>query len=609
MKNNLLLTFALMMGLFTLNAQTTILDFETPATTAQFEYFGSSLPGGFMDVAIANPAPGGINTSATVGQFDKPAGSEVWAGAFADPSTLIDFTTDNEICLKVWLNEPTNLLLKVEGSANGAPNWEFAQQIDDTQTWVDVCYNVESPSAAGPFQPATGGIYSRLVLFFDFGTSLGVPQVYYFDDITVKTGELQTIDVTFSVDMSNYTEAFDSLFVSGTFNNFDDNSNPLDDSDGDNVWTTTVEGLAPGNYEYLFQLDKFDIIEDFSDKYYDCTNTTFGGGGEVFINRVLTAGSTTTLPTVCWNSCYECGGAITLTFQLGEGTATPSPEGFYVAGGGNFSVPGAFSMANNGQDIHIARFEKPVGFASYYTYTNGACGDFSCKENIAGQPCADPNNFDDRFLGPLTEDTFIRDCFESCNTTLMDGSDCLAGLPIELLSFTGRNINGINELAWKTATEENSDFFEIQKSIDGVNFARIGVVDAAGESLVTLSYTFEDAMPAIGNNYYRLRMVDLDGTFEYSNVVTIATRLYGDISVYPVPANDAIYVAYESDNTSEIQIQVVSFVGQTLLTRTENTVQGLNSFELDISQLATGTYLIQITNEDGLPISKRFVKN
>ena len=259
MKNNLLLTFALMMGLFTLNAQTTILDFETPATTAQFEYFGSSLPGGFMDVAIPNPAPGGINTSATVGQFDKPAGSEVWAGAFADPSTLIDFTTDNEICLKVWLNEPTNLLLKVEGSTNSAPNWEFAQQIDETQTWVDVCYNVESPSAAGPFQPATGGIYSRLVLFFDFGTSLGAPQVYYFDDITVKTGELQTIDVTFSVDMSNYTEAFDSLFVSGTFNNFDDNSNPLDDSDGDNVWTTTVEGLAPGNYEYLFQLDKFDL--------------------------------------------------------------------------------------------------------------------------------------------------------------------------------------------------------------------------------------------------------------------------------------------------------------------------------------------------------------
>ncbi len=602
MKNYLLLTFALMLGLFTLNAQTTILDFETPATTADFEFFGSSIPAGFMNITSANPAPGGINTSANVGEFTKPPGSQDWAGAFADPSITLDFTTDNAICLKVWVDEPANLRLKLEGGLNGAPNWELQKPIDDTQTWVEVCYSVTG-------QVAEGRMYSRLTLFFDFGEVLAAEKKYYFDDVVTKTAAAELYDVTFSVNMNNYTAAFDSVFVSGTFNGFSPNSKPLDDSDGDGIWTHTIIDLGPGNYEYKFQLDKWEIQEDFGDKYYDCTNTTFGGGGEVFVNRTLNISADATLPTYCFNSCYDCGEAVTLTMHLGEGNAMPNTEGFYVAGGGNFSVPGVFAMTNNGNGIHTARFEKVLGFSSFYTYANGACGDFSCKENIVGQPCSDPNNFDDRFMEALNENTTIAECFEVCDNILMDGSNCLAALPIELLSFTGRNINGVNELAWKTATEENSDYFEIQKSTDGVNFARIGTVDAAGTSLTTLSYTFEDASPAIGNNYYRLRMVDLDATFEYSNVVQITTRIKGDIAVYPVPVNEAMYLVYDSNNTGTIQIQVVNFVGQTLLTRTENTTQGLNTYEINTNPLAAGTYLIQVTDDNGPSKVKRFVKN
>jgi len=326
-------------------------------------------------------------------------------------------------------------------------------------------------------------------------------------------------------------------------------------------------------------------------------------------NRIVSISETTSLPTVCFESCYACGGAAMLTVHLGEGAATPSAEGFYIAGGGNFGNPGQFPLTDNGNGIHSGRFEKELGFASFYTFTNGACGDFSCKENIAGQDCSDPDNFDDRFMGPLNENTTIADCFEVCSNILMDGSNCLAALPIKLLSFTGRNVNSINELLWRTATEENSDFFEIQKSTDGVNFVRIGGVDAAGTSLTTLSYTFEDTTPALGNNYYRLRMVDLDGTFEYSKVVQIATRIKDHIAVYPVPVNDVLYLVYDSDNTGTIQINVVNSVGQTLLTRTENTTQGFNNFEMEMSQLAAGTYLVQITDENGLSKVKRFVKN
>ncbi len=415
MKN--LLTIIMMFGLFTLNAQTTILDFETPTTTASFEYFGSSLPPGPTNITIANPAPGGINTSAMVGEFTKPAASQTWAGGFADVSTVMDFTNNNAVCLKVWVNEPCNLLLKVE---NGTPslNWELEKEIDVAQTWVEVCYNTTG-------QTAENQVYNRLVLFFDFGTSLAADQTYYFDDVVTTTVAPELYDVTFSVDMNTYPSAFDSVFVSGTFNGFSLNSNPLEDSDGDGIWTHTIVDMAPGNYEYLFQLDKFGVVEDFSDKYYDCTNTTFGANGEVFINRTLSVSGDATLPTVCFNSCYGCGAAITITMHLGEGNATPDPDGFFVAGGGNFSVPGVFAMTDSGNGIHTAIFEKPTGFESFYAYANGACADFSCKEELMGQSCANPDFFNDRAMGPLNQNTIITDCFELCNTT---GTSCLAGL-------------------------------------------------------------------------------------------------------------------------------------------------------------------------------------
>lgn len=470
MKSYPLFTLIMMFGVLILNAQTTILDFETPATTATFEYFGDgSSPGGVN--AITNPAPGGINTSATVGEFIKPAGSQTWAGAFADPPTAIDFTSDNAICLKVWLNEPTNLLLKAEEGLNNAPDWELAKQIDDTQTWVEVCYNVTG-------QTAENQVYNRLVLFFDFGTSLPAPQTYYFDDVVTKNTAVELHDVTFSVNMNTYPLPFDTVYVSGTFNGFDEDSNPMTDSDGDGIWTHTIVDMLPGDYEYLFQLDEFVVLEDFSDKYYDCTKTTFDPPN-VYINRTLTVNADAILPTVCFNSCYDCGDAVTLVMHLGEGSATPSPEGFYVAGGGNFDVPGVYAMTDSGNGIHTAIFEKPVGFASHYAYANGACSDFSCKEVLTGQSCADPSNFDDRFMGPLNQNTIITDCFELCNTA---GTTCLAGL-------CPPNYAGVNTL---TGTIRNYTIYNTNGNIESTQMIQwSGDVEYSGGTEIMLDNGFE----------------------------------------------------------------------------------------------------------------------
>ncbi len=105
--------------------------------------------------------------------------------------------------------------------------------------------------------------------------------------------------------------------------------------------------------------------------------------------------------------------------------------------------------------------------------------------------------------------------------------ECLL-LPIELLNFTGWYNGEENELHWTTASEINSDFFEVQKSTDGINFYTIGNVDAAGYSTAELNYLFYDDDPIVGINYYKLRMVDFNGDYEYSNTIAIRVDIDAD---------------------------------------------------------------------------------
>lgn len=179
------------------------------------------------------------------------------------------------------------------------------------------------------------------------------------------------------------------------------------------------------------------------------------------------------------------------------------------------------------------------------------------------------------------------------NVTFADG-ECATGLPIELISFSGENIGNHNQLYWKTSTEQNSDYFEVQKSADGANFNRIGQVEAAGTSLQSRSYDMIDGVPFMGISYYRLKMVDKDGSFSYSNIVAISIRLDGSIAVFPVPAQESLSLVYDSNNTGTVTINVVDAIGQMLVSRTEGVSQGFNNFKLDISQLPVGAYFINV---------------
>lgn len=224
---------------------------------------------------------------------------------------------------------------------------------------------------------------------------------------------LDTTEVTFRVDMKPYTGSFTTVYVSGDFEGWTAGI-PMSDNDGDGIWELTV-GM-PSNVdsiEWKFQLDQWTDQEQFAGGE-SCTKTT-----GAFTNRFADVTNNTDLGTVCWNQCEHCVG---LTFEINTAYITATggtvdPAGIYLAGGSGFGVPGDNPADDSdGDGIWTVTVFRPVGFSSYYTFLNGNCGDWSCKENIAGLSCSHPANFDDRLLPPTFSDTTILACFGTCDS-------------------------------------------------------------------------------------------------------------------------------------------------------------------------------------------------
>ena len=229
----------------------------------------------------------------------------------------------------------------------------------------------------------------------------------------------QTYDVTFKVDMNKYTSSFTTVYVSGTFNSWSGNSNALTDANSDGVWEGTIAINQNSTIEYKFTLDDWNAQEIFAGGE-SCTVTNGG-----FTNRELEVKSDMTLDAVCFNACVECSKlqTVDITFELNTAQITVASTGIYLAGGSSFGSPGDNEMLDGDNDgVYTITVTRPKGFSGHYTFTNGSCADWSCKENISGLSCADANNFNDRLLPKVHSDTTIKACFGNCvsNGTCVD---------------------------------------------------------------------------------------------------------------------------------------------------------------------------------------------
>lgn len=260
-----------------------IFDWESPETTGTYQFFGSTLDGSVANV-IDNPNPTGVNESSTVLEFVKPAGAEVWAGAFAagDGPGSIDCTNGGQICVDVHMDHLGNLAVKLENATTGGANWITTQNNTVINEWETLCFDLSVDGLEDDMTNAVGDIFTQLVLFVDFGTA-GTDQdvTTYIDNICLEAGSApQKYMATFNVNMNGETVDAGVFLSGGLINNWSPDATPMDDSDGDGIYTVTVE-LAPAMVEYKFVNGAtYEELEE-----GDCTITDASGQ---FTNRLLT---------------------------------------------------------------------------------------------------------------------------------------------------------------------------------------------------------------------------------------------------------------------------------------------------------------------------------
>ncbi|CAG4995392.1 hypothetical protein DYBT9275_01626 [Dyadobacter sp. CECT 9275] len=171
-----------------------------------------------------------------------------------------------------------------------------------------------------------------------------------------------------------------------------------------------------------------------------------------------------------------------------------------------------------------------------------------------------------------------------------------SALPVVLSRFSAEKSEQSALLTWMTTSESNSERFDIERSLNGKEWNRIGSKEAKGESTQSLDYTFTDTKPAAGVNLYRLKMIDLDGTFAYSQIKTVSFEASNETVFYPNPASDVLHVkvdgGYDMNAVSKLNIYDAS--GNLVLT------PELKSDRMDVNALKNGLYIVQLIRKNGL---------
>ncbi|WP_176223774.1 T9SS type A sorting domain-containing protein [Marivirga sericea] len=178
---------------------------------------------------------------------------------------------------------------------------------------------------------------------------------------------------------------------------------------------------------------------------------------------------------------------------------------------------------------------------------------------------------------------------------IMGSTDPANPLPVELTYFAAENNGSRVDLKWQTASEKSNDFFEVQRSFDGKVFEVLGIVEGAGDSKETIDYDFKDYSPLAGDSYYRLRQVDYDGMFEYSEVVRVNREQKSDLIAVPNPTQSQNIKLRLSGFHGEqkIQVSIFDMQGRRHYEAIHNPADFSKPLPID-KQLNSGIYIVDV---------------
>lgn len=170
-------------------------------------------------------------------------------------------------------------------------------------------------------------------------------------------------------------------------------------------------------------------------------------------------------------------------------------------------------------------------------------------------------------------------------------------LPVKLIGFNVARQQNNLIIEWSTAQEFNSDYFEVQRSDNGINWTSIATVNAAGNSTSVKKYSYTDYANAASKVYYRLKQVDIDGRFDLSAVRMINNQtIAGDVKISNGFANN-VFIHFSSQLKGNVSVQVISLEGHRVNQRSLSNPIGQQI--LSVNQNLKGVYVVAVIDENG----------
>lgn len=166
--------------------------------------------------------------------------------------------------------------------------------------------------------------------------------------------------------------------------------------------------------------------------------------------------------------------------------------------------------------------------------------------------------------------------------------------------LTGGYSSGFVQLQWATSNEVELRHFEVERSTDGVNFRKLGKILAKGDVNIRTEYTYLDILADKGSNFYRLVMIDRDGNFTYSKIITIGVEKGISLFVvYPNPFGKKVQVKFNSDGPDQATMRIIDNTGKVISTQTDPVQKGENRLTIkNVDNLPGGIYYLELVTKD-----------
>lgn len=286
-------------------------------------------------------------------------------------------------------------------------------------------------------------------------------------------------------------------------------------------------------------------------------------------------------------------------------TSTDAPAG--CTGGGTPGKGVWYKLTGNGGTVTLTTDDAYTNFDTQLNVYSGAPGTLTCvtADDDAGSGTTSTVTFS---TTNGTNYYIYADGNGAAEGTFIIKNSC-SFLPIILSYFNGKNNKTENVLSWESLTELNADCYLLERSSNGEAFQMLGKIPARGNSHEPQLYQFKDTDP-FTKTYYRLKMVDRDGTFEYSEQIVLSKKVITKdiLKIVPNPAHDRTLIQLKTDAGTMVSVSVNDLLGRQLV-KTNQTVKNEDySIPLNLETIETGSYFLMLVLDSGEIITEWLVK-